>query len=62
MDMQFDTGSNYQGRSSSAQSDSAMVNFLINKGIAKTEGQANAILIAFIILGFGITIYTIFFR
>jgi len=63
MDIQYSTDSGYQRTSiNEAQSKSALVNFLINKHIAKNEGQANAILVAFIVIGFAITIYTIFSR
>ena len=63
MDIQYNSDSSYQRpQYSSPQSKSALVSFLMKKGVAKTEGQANIILITFIVVGFAITIHTIFFR
>jgi len=60
MDIQYNGGNNYQSSQyGNARSSSALVNLLIDKGVVKTEGQANAILIIFIVLGFGFTIYTV---
>lgn len=44
----------------SNQTDSAFANFLINKGIVKTESGANIIMIIFVIAGFAYTIKSIF--
>ncbi len=35
-----------------AQTDSAFANFLINKGIVKSESAANIVMIVFVILSF----------
>ena len=62
MDIQYNSDSSYQRPQYSApQSKSSLVNFFLKKGIVKTEGQANAILVIFIVVGFAITIRTIFF-
>ena len=45
-----------------AASESKLVNFLIRKGIAKTESQANIILIVGILIGAVIIIYLNFGR
>ena len=63
MEIQYSNDANNYQRSpiaTSAQSKSALVNFLINKHVVKTEGQANIVLVIFIIVGFAITIRTIF--
>ena len=41
------------------QSDSAFAQFLINKGIAKDENSANAIMIIFVIISFAFSIYMV---
>ena len=40
-----------------AQTDSVFANWLIKKGVVKSEAGANAIMIAFIIFGFAFTFY-----
>ncbi|MEI7777294.1 MAG: hypothetical protein WCI52_01690 [bacterium] len=40
-----------------AQTDSVFANWLIKKGVVKSESGANALMIAFIIFGFAFTFY-----
>ncbi len=57
----MDFNSNNQGyANSSSSSVPGMAGFLISHNIVQTEAAANLILIAFIIVGFGITGYVMY--
>ncbi len=42
------------------QSESAFANWLINKGIVKTEGAANALMLVFVAISFWFTFKSLF--
>ena len=58
----YATGSSSTGQSSggSSQSDSAIIRWLVGKGIFKSDSTANAVVIGFIVVSFIITGYVMY--
>jgi hypothetical protein len=62
MTPRYATGSSSTGQSSggTSQSDSALIRWLVGRGIFKTDATANAVVIGFIVVSFIITGYVMY--